>query len=102
MGTIYIENQGTKTPHRGSEKPQEGRKTIRVVEIALGGEKDARQLAFELEAGLCFASECVEGLCRLDGNDVLGTLEVLRLYLGFLNTVASECYRIIPKGGDAS
>jgi hypothetical protein len=53
MGTIgYIENQGTKTPYRGSEKPQEGRKTVRVVEIALGGEYDIDDLTEEMSNSL--------------------------------------------------
>jgi hypothetical protein len=72
------------------------------VEIRLDGEKDAKGLASELEAGLCFAYDCVELLRHLDGQGALGSLCVLHTYLKYLNTMAGELYRIIPSGGGAS
>jgi hypothetical protein len=88
----------TTTPQRGIEK---NRRTVDRIELRFVHEKDARGLASELEAGLCFARECVSNLRSLDGEGVLGSLCVLHTYLEYLNTMAGELYKVIPAGGDA-
>jgi hypothetical protein len=89
----------TTAPQKGTGKDSA---TVDRVEIRLGGEKDAKGVASELEAGLCFARECVSNLRSLDGEGVLGSLCVLHTYLEYLNTMAGELDRIIPSGGGAS
>jgi hypothetical protein len=101
MGAIgYIKPTGAATaPQRRTER---NRRTVDRIELRFVHEKDARGLASELEAGLCFAYDCVGRLRHLDGKGVLGSLCVLHTYLEYLNTMAGELYGIIPAGGDAS
>jgi hypothetical protein len=75
--------------------------TVSCVEILFDGQKDARQLTAELSAGICFAEECVENLCRLDGAHLLGSLCVLEMYLRYLDAVASELSKLAAEGGGA-
>jgi hypothetical protein len=85
-----------------AQEASEGKNTIRRIEIPLGGDKDIRSLASELDAGTCFAEECVDGLCNLEGRDVLGTLNVLQVYLKYLNSVASELCYLLHKAGESA
>jgi hypothetical protein len=87
---------------QGAQEAPGGKGGGRCVEIPLDGDKGIRGLACELDAGTCFAEDCVGRLCGLDGRDVLGTLNVLQVYLKYLNSVATELCCLLHKAGDAA
>jgi hypothetical protein len=92
-------------PARATTAPQKDTErgaTVNKVELWFDDKKDARGLAFEVHSGLCMSAERVANLCVLGDRDVnlLGSLEVLCLYLERLKIMADELCLIIPAGGD--
>jgi hypothetical protein len=68
----------------------------------LDGDKGVRGLAEELEVGCYFAEECAGNLARIENESIVGSINVLQVYLKYLNSIASELNGLLCVEGDAS